>query len=114
MERANKTLQDRLVKELCLQSVDTLAAGNAMLPAFMADYSARFAKEPADAKDLHSPLSPADNFDDVFAWREERTVSNSLTLQYDKVLRTIFFSEFCVHPYFPCPAIEFLQMDWTD
>ena len=86
VERANKTLQDRLVKELRLQGVDTLAAGNAMLPAFMADYNARFAKEPAGPKDLHRPLSPADRLDDVFAWREERTVSNSLTLQYDKVL----------------------------
>src|SRR5205807_768923 len=27
-----------------------------------------------------------DDLTDVFAWREERTVSNSLTLQYDKVL----------------------------
>ena len=86
VERANKTLQDRLVKELRLQGVDTLAAGNAMLPAYMADYNARFAKAPADAKDMHRPLSPDDRLDDVFAWREERTVSNSLTLQYDKVL----------------------------
>lgn len=86
VERANKTLQDRLVKELRLQGVDTLLAGNAALPAFMADCNARFAKPPADAKDLHRPLSAADRLDDVFAWREERTVSNSLTLQYDKVL----------------------------
>jgi len=27
-----------------------------------------------------------DDLTDVFAWREERTVSNSLTLQYDKVV----------------------------
>jgi hypothetical protein len=86
VERANKTLQDRLVKELRLQGVDTLAAGNAMLPAFMADYNARFAKEPADAKDLRRPLAPGEDLDEVFAWREERTVSNSLTLQCDKVL----------------------------
>jgi hypothetical protein len=24
--------------------------------------------------------------EDVFAWKEERTVSNNLTLQYDKIL----------------------------
>ena len=28
----------------------------------------------------------SDDLADVFAWREERTVSNSLTLQYDKVV----------------------------
>jgi alpha/beta hydrolase fold len=32
------------------------------------------------------PCQLATTLADVFAWREERTVSNSLTLQYDKVL----------------------------
>ena len=44
VERANKTLQDRLVKELRLAGAATLAEGNALLPAFIADYNARFAK----------------------------------------------------------------------
>jgi hypothetical protein len=59
---------------------------NALLPEFMADYNERFAKEPRDPKNLHRPLLANDRLDDVFAWREERTVSNSLTLQYNKVL----------------------------
>jgi hypothetical protein len=46
VERANKTLQDRLVKELRLAGVSTMEDGNAFLPAFMADYNARFAKAP--------------------------------------------------------------------
>ena len=37
-------------------------------------------------KDLHRPLGEDDELDDVFAWREERTVSRNLTLQYDQVL----------------------------
>src|SRR5437660_5171401 len=37
VERAHKTLQDRLVKELRLAGAATLAAGNALLPAFTAD-----------------------------------------------------------------------------
>jgi hypothetical protein len=36
-------LQDRLVKELRLAGATTLAEGNALLPAFVADYNARFA-----------------------------------------------------------------------
>ncbi|CAG0981835.1 hypothetical protein BURK2_01888 [Burkholderiales bacterium] len=86
VERANKTLQDRLAKELRLQGIGSLAAGNAMLPAFMADYNARFAKPPRDPKDLHRPLAPGEDLGEVFARREERTVSGSLALQYDKVL----------------------------
>src|SRR6202030_4194107 len=86
VERANKTLQDRLVKELRLHRISAIAAGNELLPAFLADYNARFGKEPRNSKNLHPPLSAGDDLTDVFAWREERTVSNSLTLQYDKVV----------------------------
>jgi transposase len=86
VERANKTLQDRLVKELRLAGAATLAEGNALLPAFMADYNARFAKAPANGKDLHRPLRAGDDLDDAFSWKEERTLSQALTLQYDKVM----------------------------
>jgi hypothetical protein len=86
VERANKTLQDRLVKELRLAGAATLAEGNALLPTFIADYNARFAKAPANSKDLHRRLGPGDDLDDAFAWKEERTLSRALTLQYDKIL----------------------------
>ena len=86
VERANKTLQDRLVKELRLAGAATLAEGNDFLPAFMADYNARFAKAPANHKDLHRPRRAGDDLDDAFAWKEERTLSQALTLQYDKVM----------------------------
>ena len=86
VERANKTLQDRLVKELRLAGAATLAEGNTLLPAFMVDYNARFAKPPANQKNLHRPLRAGDDLDDAFAWKEERTLSQALTLQYDKVL----------------------------
>jgi hypothetical protein len=86
VERAHKTLQDRLVKELRLAGVRTLAEGNALLPAFMADYNARFAKPPANQKNLHRPLRADDDLEETFAWKEERRVSQALTLQYDKVI----------------------------
>ena len=79
-------MQDRLVKELRLAGATTLAEGNALLPAFVADYNARFAKPPANKKDLHRPLRAGDDLDDAFAWKEERTLSRALTLQYDKIL----------------------------
>jgi len=86
VERAHKTLQDRLVKELRLAGATTLAEGNALLPGFIADYNGRFAKPPANSKDLHRPLRAGDDLEDAFAWKEERTLSQALTLQYDKVL----------------------------
>src|SRR6266436_8388709 len=80
-------LQDRLVKEMRLSGIDTIAAGNAFLPAFMEKYNARFAKAPFDDRDVHRSLVAGhDDLDDAFAWKEERTVSVNLTLQYDQVL----------------------------
>ena len=48
--------------------------------------SLRFAKPLANCKDLHRPMRAGDDLDDAFAWKEERTLSRALTLQYDKVL----------------------------
>jgi hypothetical protein len=86
VERAHKTLQDRLVKELRLNEISTIEAANAFLPGFVEDYNARFAKPPRNDKDLHRRLGPLDNLDDSFAWREERSLSQALTIQYDKML----------------------------
>ena len=63
-----------------------MAEGNALLPAFIADYNARFAKPPANQKDLHRPLCAGDDLEDSLAWKEERRLSQALTLQYDKVI----------------------------
>jgi hypothetical protein len=87
------TLQDRLVKELRLAGVSTIGDGNTFLPGFVADYNARFGKIPANPKDLHRPMSPRDQLDDEFTWQVDRTLSQSLTLQYDKVLFLIEPSE---------------------
>jgi len=86
VERAFGTLQDRLVKELRLAGISTIAAANAWLPAFIATHNARFGREPANAKDLHRKLTPADDLDEILAWREERTVTRNLTLHYDRMM----------------------------
>ena len=86
VERAFGTLQDRLVKELRLAGISTIEAANAWVPAFMADYNARFGRDPENAKDLHRKLTKADDLSEVLAWREERTVTKNLTLHYDRMM----------------------------
>lgn len=86
VERANRTLQDRLVKELRLRGIDNLQDGNNYLSTFMADFNARFAKDPLNPKDVHRPLTEHECLDDILSWQEERTVTNSLTVQYDRVV----------------------------
>ena len=85
VERAFGMLQDRLVKELRLAGISSIEAANAWLPGFIATHNARFGREPANAKDLHRPLTAADDLDEILAWREQRTVTHNLTLHYDRM-----------------------------
>lgn len=87
VERVNRTLQDRLVKELRLAGVTGIEAGNAFLPGFMERFNARFALPPARPDDLHRPLTIApDRLRQVLCWREQRHVGQQLTLSYERKL----------------------------
>ncbi|MGF6383949.1 transposase [Paraburkholderia atlantica] len=86
VERAHLTLQDRLVKELRLRGISTIAGANAYAPCFMAAYNTRFARPPRSGFDAHRPLRTDENLDLLMTWRETRRVSKSLTVQYDRVL----------------------------
>ena len=86
VERAFGTLQDRLVKELRLAGIGTMETANAWLPGFIASYNARFARAPANQKDLHRPAPAHDVLDEALAWREVRAVSANLTLHYDRMM----------------------------
>jgi hypothetical protein len=85
VERMNRTLQDRLVKELRLAGIDTMEAGNAFLPDFMEDYNRRFAVIPARSDDLHRPinLSP-DRMMEILCKREQRYVGAQLTFSFER------------------------------
>ena len=80
VERANKTLQDRLIKELRLAGISDMAAAQAFLPGFMARHNAQFAVAPRDAEDAHKPW-PHDGaaLDAALARHETRVLSKALT-----------------------------------
>lgn len=86
VERMNLTLQDRLVKELRLRGISTQQEANAFAPHFIRDINARFAKPPRSDFNAHRALRSDEDLDRIFTWRELRKVSNSLTLQYNRVL----------------------------
>ncbi|KOF22632.1 transposase [Ensifer adhaerens] len=85
VERMNRTLQDRLVKELRLAGICGMDDGNAFLPGFMQRYNARFAIVPARPDDLHRPLNLApDRLRDVLCKREQRYVGSQLTFSFER------------------------------
>ena len=86
VERANLTLQDRLVKELRLREINTREAANAFAPHFIADFNARFAKAPLREFDAHRPVRADEDLNLLFTWRLQRKVSLSLTLQHDRII----------------------------
>lgn len=85
VERANRTLQDRLVKELRLAEISDMEAGNAYMKGFMGRYNAKFAKAPIKQDNLHRALNvEPDRLDEVLCWRETRYVGQQLTFSYDR------------------------------
>jgi len=85
VERVNRTLQDRLVKELRLADISNIDAGNAFLPSFMLAHNERFAVTPLRSEDMHRPLSLSiDKLTDILCHREQRYVGSQLTLTYDR------------------------------
>jgi transposase len=86
VERANGTLQDRLVKAMRLSGITTIAEANAFLPDYMARHNRRFARVPFDPRDLHRPLALHEDLEAEMVWREERKVTRALALHYNKVL----------------------------
>ena len=83
VERANGTLQDRLVKELRLQGISDIAAANAFVPTFLADYNRRFAVAPQNPTDAHRPvLHSAEERTLILCHHHTRTLSKNLSFQF--------------------------------
>ena len=85
VERANRTLQDRLVKELRLAEISDMSTGNAFLPGFIKQYNEKFAIPAIRAENLHRTLNvQAPRLADILCHREQRHVSQQLSLAYDR------------------------------
>lgn len=83
VERANQTLQDRLVKAMRLQAIDDIETANAWLPAYIAAHNQRFAVAPALSEDAHAPyLGEADALDLALAFHYDRRLSSTLSCQF--------------------------------
>jgi len=90
VERANGTLQDRLIKELRLANISSIEAANAFAASFIEKHNQRFAKPPALADDAHRKSLPdAEILSLIFSHQEDRILSKNLELSYQNTIYQI-------------------------
>lgn len=86
VERVFGTLQDRLVKELRLEGISTMAEANQFVrEIYLPKHNAKFAVTPKSPADMHRSLRGYD-LSRIFCVREQRTVRNDFTIQYERRL----------------------------
>jgi len=82
VERSFDTHQDRLVKELRLAGISTVAEANHFLHAqYLPRHNARFAVEPANPTDAHRPLRPTHDLDAILSLQTTRTIERDFTMR---------------------------------
>lgn len=82
VERSNRTLQDRLVKEMRLRGITSIKAANDYLPVFIAEYNHKFAVAPKQQTNRHRRLAPYEKLGQILVSKQDRTLSKNLTCQY--------------------------------
>lgn len=83
VERANQTLQDRLVKELSLRNISDIESANLWLSEFVKNYNSRFASIPRENGNAHREIlySP-EELNYILCCQSRRVLSKNLTFQY--------------------------------
>lgn len=85
IERLFGTLQDRLVKEMRLENINTPDKGNEFLKeVFISKFNNKFAVTPAKTGSVHNNLTDDDkkNIDRIFSIQSERVINNDFTIQF--------------------------------
>src|SRR5205809_4533938 len=84
-ERANRTLQDRLVNELRVAGITTLAAANrSVRDHFLPAFNTEFGRLPADPASAFVPMGRVD-LDQILCVEDERTVGRDNVVTADRV-----------------------------
>ena len=85
-ERANGTLQGRLVAELRVARITTVAAANRYLhERFIPEYNTRFARPPVDPASVFVPIGRHD-LEQILCHEEERVVARDNTVNFGRLV----------------------------
>lgn len=84
IERLFETLQDRLVKEMRLAGIDSIAAANHFLEMrFLPEWEQRFTVTPRSPRNAHRRLGPEHRLEEIFSVRAARRVAADHTVSWD-------------------------------
>jgi len=89
IERLFHTFQDRVIKEMRLQGISSIAEGNRFLKRYLPVYAKRFGVKPAKQGDLHRPLTKDIELNKILCKKTECALRNDFTVAYDKKLYQI-------------------------
>lgn len=89
VERLFNTLQDRLVKEMRLRGISSIAEANEFLKEYLPIYNRRFARKAAQPENLHRPIPKGLNLARILCIKTERTLRNDFTIAHDRKLYQI-------------------------
>ena len=82
VERANATLQNRLIKEMRLRNISSIKDANLFAPYFINDYNQKFGKAARNECDAHRAAPEPPILDRALSVQHERTISKNLTVQF--------------------------------
>lgn len=86
VEKANQTLQDRLVKEMRERGISTMEDANEYVPKFIEKFNKKFGVEPRLKEDMHRALDREKNTEEIFSYYQTRSLSKNLGFQYKNIL----------------------------
>lgn len=89
IERLFNTFQDRVIKEMRLQGISSIAEGNRFLKRYLPVYARRFGVKPAKEGDLHRPLPKDIELNKILCKKTECALRNDFTVAYVKKLYQI-------------------------
>lgn len=90
VERVNKTLQDRLVKELRMRKISTIEEANKFLKeSYLEEFNHQFAVVPRSLENIHRKIGQEVDLSEIFCHKEIRKISKNLEFQFNNVIYQI-------------------------
>ena len=89
VERLFRTFQDRLIKEMRLKGIKTIAEANKFLAYYLPVFNRRFSVEPMEKENFHRPLPQDISLDTVLSIKTGHFLRNDFTIAHEKKLYQI-------------------------